>query len=245
MPRKLSLLCPTRGRPQLFERLVRSIATTATDPSRVEILSYVDDDDDEKYSYLVECKSLAQDTEVSRLLNFDLIVDEPIRTPLINNILAERAQGDVLMIANDDQVFRSAGWDRRIDEEADQFPDDIYCMWFDDGRYRETVCTFPILSRIWIDTLGYIESPMFEHFNCDLWTWQIAVILGRDHYIGDVMVEHIHPDTGKADADETTARQLKGNRTGRDRALFAKFERYRSLDASLLQEAIDSYAART
>ena len=245
MRRSVTLLCPTRGRPKQFERFVRSVVNSASKPERVEILAYVDDDDDEKYAYLMTVKSLAADTQMSRLLNFDLLVDEPIRTPLINNVLAERAQGDDLMIANDDQIFRGGGWDQRIDEEADRFPDGIYCMWFDDGRYGETVCTFPIISRTWVKTLGYMESPLFEHFNCDLWTWQIAVSLGRAQYIGDILVEHVHPDTGKVHADKTTARQLKGNRTGRDRALYAIFERYRLLDASILQGIIDSHEVAT
>jgi len=237
---KISLLCPSRGRPNDMERLIKSVAATATKPSRVEILLYIDDDDPEKFNYLVAHKNLTIDPEVGQLLNVDMLVDEPLTTPLINNILADRAQGDVLLIANDDQVFVDKNWDVRIDEEAAKYPDDIYCMWFNDGRYQEKICTFPILSRKWVDTLGYIEPFLFEHFNCDLWTWQIGQMIDRLHYIPDILVEHLHPDTGKAEADETTERNLKGGRPDRDRTIFAKFERYRVLDASLLKDVIEA-----
>ncbi len=240
MSNKISLLCPSRGRPNDMERLIKSVAATATKPSRVEILLYIDDDDPEKFNYLVAHKNLTIDPEVGQLLNVDMLVDEPLTTPLINNILADRAQGDVLLIANDDQVFVDKNWDVRIDEEAAKYPDDIYCMWFNDGRYQEKICTFPILSRKWVDTLGYIEPFLFEHFNCDLWTWQIGQMIDRLHYIPDILVEHLHPDTGKAEADETTERNLKGGRPDRDRTIFAKFERYRVLDASLLKDVIEA-----
>ena len=64
-------------------------------------------------------------------------------------------------------------------------------------------------------------------------------MIGRAHYIHDILVEHLHHETGKSEADETTERNLKGQRPDRDRAIFAKFERYRVLDASLLKEFID------
>jgi len=238
----ISLLCPTRGRPARFTEFVRSVAATAVQPGRIEILAYVDDDDPEKAAYIAAYKTLGTDPRIAALKGVDLHVGEPLNTPLINNILAESAKGDILMIANDDQVFRDTSWDRRIDEEAKRFPDGIFCMWFNDGRYGEKICTFPILGRRWIETLGYIEPPLFEHFNCDLWTWQIAQMIGRTHYIGDILVEHQHPDTGKMDADATTERNLAGGRPDRDRAMFVKFERYRILDAERLKDAIKGTA---
>ena len=221
-----------------MEQFVRSVAETADKPARIEILVYVDEDDPEQFEYLVTHKSLSADSRVVNLFNFETLIDEPLTTPRINNILAERAQGNILMIANDDQIFVDNGWDIRIDQEASKFPDEIYCMWFNDGRYKETICTFPILSRKWVNTLGYIEPFLFEHFNCDLWTWQIGLLIDRLNYIPDILVEHRHPDTGKSKADETTNRNTRGGRPNRDEAIFAKFERYRILDASLLNDVI-------
>jgi len=241
VPNLISLLCPSRSRPEELKRLIESVAKTALAPSRIEILIYVDEDDPKKFDYLLSHKNLTIDPTVSKLANVDLLIDEPLRTPIINNILAERAQGNILMIANDDQVFRDKNWDNRLDEEAAKFSDEIYCMWFNDGRYQEKICTFPILSKKWVNTLGYIEPFLFEHFNCDLWIWQIGKMINRLHYIPDILVEHLHPDTGKSQPDNTTERNLKGMRPKIDKMAFAKFERYRILDASLLQKVIDSH----
>ena len=238
----MSLLCPSRGRPNDLERFILSVTDTATDPGRVEILVYVDDDDPLKFDYILKHKSLCLEGNVQSLMNLNVFFDEPLSTPLLNNILAEHAQGDVLMLANDDQVFCDKGWDNRLDEETAKYSDDIYCMWFNDGWYGEDICTFPIVSRRWVETLGYLTTPVFEKFNGDLWIWQIGQMVGRLHYIPDILVEHLHPDTGKAEADETTARNLRGRRPDRDRAMFAKFERYRILDAWLLKEAIENWS---
>ena len=65
-------------------------------------------------------------------------------------------------------------------------------------------------------------------------------MIDRLHYIPDILVEHLHPDTGKAEQDETTMRNLKGRRPEIDKLVFAKSERYRILDASILQNKINA-----
>ncbi len=239
MMQTYSLLCPSRGRADDLERLILSIAETAAHPERVEVLIYVDNDDPEQHAYTLKFKSLGLNPAVLALSNLDLLLGEPLKPPLIYNILAERAAGSVLLITNAAQVYIDPGWDLRLDTETAKYPDGIYCMWFNDDRYGEKICTFPIVSRKWVDTLGYLVSPLFEHFNGDLWIWQIASMIQRIHYIPDVLVEHRHHETGKSEADETTMRNLKGGRPDRDRAMFVRFERYRILDASVLRDVMD------
>ena len=140
LKKNLSILCPSRGRPQSLENFLSSVVDTVTHPDRLEILIYVDDDDDTRFDYVSLLKFLAAEPHFQAMGNIDLVVDEPLRTPLINNVLAERATGDIFLIANDDQVFKTKGWDVRIDEEAAKFDDQIYCMWFNDGRYEEKIC---------------------------------------------------------------------------------------------------------
>jgi hypothetical protein len=41
----ISLLVPTRGRPQLLQRLFDSLAETTSRLERIEIVLYIDDDD--------------------------------------------------------------------------------------------------------------------------------------------------------------------------------------------------------
>ena len=120
-------------------------------------------------------------------------------------------------------------------------------MWFNDGWEAGNFCTFPILSRRWVEILGYLQFPFFEHFFADAWIWMLAKAVGRDHYIDDVQVEHRHWKTGKSDMDATYQRHAtdhdnspEDSRHARDRAVIDKFERYFLADVEALKGAMDS-----
>jgi hypothetical protein len=61
----ISLLCPTRGRPDKALRLVLSVLQTAHHPERVEVLFYVDTDDSTKLDYVSQLE--AHKAELSQL----------------------------------------------------------------------------------------------------------------------------------------------------------------------------------
>ncbi len=44
MSPSISILLPTRGRPQEAERLLQSVVEISADPSRMEVIQYVDED---------------------------------------------------------------------------------------------------------------------------------------------------------------------------------------------------------
>ncbi|MBT3916588.1 MAG: hypothetical protein HN731_00035 [Rhodospirillaceae bacterium] len=142
------------------------------------------------------------------------------------------------MTANDDQVYIDAGWDVRLDAEIKKYPDGVFCMWFNDKWESENFCTFPILSRRWVETLGYLQFPFFEHFFADAWLWMLAKAVGREHYIEDMVVEHRHWKTGKSEKDATYemhATSEEDSRQARDRAVIDKFERYFLADVEALK----------
>jgi hypothetical protein len=61
-----------------MEQFVRSVAETADKLARIEILVYVDEDDPERFEYLVTHKSLSGDSRVVNLFNFETLIDEPM-----------------------------------------------------------------------------------------------------------------------------------------------------------------------
>ncbi len=63
--------------------------------------------------------------------------------------------GDVIIMGNDDLIYRTPEWDNILIKELSTIKDDIYCAWFDDGINGEKHCAFPIISRKWVETLGY------------------------------------------------------------------------------------------
>jgi glycosyl transferase/beta-hydroxylase protein BlmF len=165
-----------------------------------------------------------------------------IGVPQSVNRLLERTQADILLTANDDQVYIDTGWDARIDREAAARPDGIYCLWFNDGWEAQNFCTFPIVSRRWVETLGYLQFPFFEHFFADAWIWMLAKSVDRAVFIPDLLVEHRHWKTKKAERDTTYERHATtegDSRHARDRAVIDRFERYFHADVAALQRVID------
>lgn len=231
----ISLLCPTRGRPQQALRLALSVLKTASKPKRVEILFYVDEDDETQEDYKSTFSS--HYPELSQLKRYAIVIGDPIGISRAWNELARLCKGDLLIMAADDQIYNDAGWDDRLDQEVEKYPDEIFCMWFNDGHLGDKLCTFPIVSRKWCTTLGYFVTGFFECFCDDVWIMDIAKRVGRLHYIPDVLTEHLNWRYGKAEIDATYERrqvdtqgQFKPS-IERDKALFIRTDHYRKADA--------------
>ncbi len=235
MIQRYALICPTRGRPDRLQEFISSALDTAAQPDRIEILLYVDEDDPECEAYE---KVISQLTNENSKSSISLTIGPSIGVPRAANKLAELTTADVFLTANDDQVYIDKGWDTRLDTEIEKYPDGIFCMWFNDKWESENFCTFPILSRRWVETLGYLQFPFFEHFFADAWLWMLAKAVGREHYIEDVVVEHRHWKTGKSEKDATYdmhATSEDDSRHARDRAVIDKFERYFLADVEALK----------
>jgi hypothetical protein len=235
-----SLLCPTRGRPDHVRRLVESVDQSASFPSRLELLFYVDNDDRSIMEY-VEFFSAAQ-SRYPRLMRIKGVTGEPKSVSLSWNDIARESVGDVLLMANDDQVYGHTGWDVRLDEEILRFPDEVYCIWFNDGINGDKHCAFPIVSRRWYETVGYFTPGIFDFLFNDTWIMAVAQLLGRVHYVGDVTVEHLHHCVNKSPLDTTYKRQLSCYH--RDADIFLRTDPIRRRDAALLLRVIKEAKAR-
>ena len=240
----IGLMVPTRGRPVLLERYAKSVAQTANDPSRIEIHAYIDKDDPALDEYLATIEWLSAELEVLGL-TFAGVVGEPIGVPGAMNELGRVSTSDILVMSNDDQIYTTFGWDDRIDREAVKFPDGIFLFWFADNIDSDRWCCFPIVGRRWIECLNYYAPTMFDHFFVDTWLWDIALRIGRAHYLPDVKVEHIAAWAGLAPEDDT-ARRTRGPLSAgwleRDRLSYHTFGRYREIDAQLLRGLLEPSA---
>ena len=77
------------------------------------------------------------------------------------NILASNCTGDILIMGNDDLIYKTQNWDGILVEQTKKFKDGIYLMWFDDG-IKHNHANFPIISRKWYETLGYFTPGCFN-----------------------------------------------------------------------------------
>lgn len=240
----ISLLAPTRGRPDQAIRLALSVLQTASQPKRVELLFYVDSNDAEQKNYIQAFQQ--HKAEFDRFLRCSLMIGEPIGISKAWNELAARSQGDLLIMAADDQTYNTSGWDDRLLTEIQRFEDEIFCAWFNDGHWGEKLCTFPIVSRRWCLTLGYFTTGLFECLYDDLWIMDLAQRLDRLHYIPHVLTEHLHWSYGKSEIDATyewkqvnSEGQLKPP-VRRDMNLFSRTAPYRETDAKRLMQVMSS-----
>jgi hypothetical protein len=185
----ISLLVPTRNRPQNVERLWKSITDTASMPMDIEMVLYVDNDDD---SY--------------NNLSFPVTIIKGPRIVLSEmwNKAAEKATSDILMYAADDIVFRTPNWDTKVVSRFDMIPDGIGFVFGNDGSkvHDGKYGTHGFVTKKWVKALGYVCPPHFSGDYSDTWINDIAKMVGRHFHI-DIMTEHLHPDFGKTELDAT------------------------------------------
>jgi len=210
MSKVISILTPTRQRPQRLEQFIKSVYQCSAEKDRVEMLMYVDADDPAKELYLdffEHCQ-----TEFHDFLRIHFIFGAPKSVSQSWNELYIRSVGDIIIMGNDDLIYRTSRWDGIVDSTTKVYEDDIYCMWMDDRINKESHCAFPIVSRKWCETLGYFTPGVFHFGYNDTWVFDIAKRVGRCRFLGGVVGEHMHFTQGKAIKDETYMRNREVGR---------------------------------
>lgn len=195
MPR-ISLLLPTRGRPELLGRFFDSLARHTARLGDVEVILYLDDDDETGH-------------EISDA-RFEVrkIIGPRSNMGAYNTICLGHASGDLIMLMNDDVIVRTSEWDRRIVEIADAFLDGIFLAYPNDLHIGRRMCTFPILTK---KACQVLQRPYPEEYKTYFIDWHIfdtfkrlrALGQARIFYLEEVIFEHCHYMAGKAKLDST------------------------------------------
>src|SRR5258706_15722002 len=110
----ISLLMPTRKRPALVERFIKSVVTQTTCLDQVEIILYIDQDD--------TCSHHLGSEEVS----VKRIIGPQTSMGAYNSACYAAAKGDIIILVNDDMVIGTQGWDARIAGLHASIPDKVY-----------------------------------------------------------------------------------------------------------------------
>jgi hypothetical protein len=219
----ISLLCPTRKRPERLRQMIDSVWDTAT--VIPEILCYVSHDDD----------------------SYDKSVPVPfIRGPRLTmsdlwNALVPHARGDIFMLCADDVIFRTPGWDREIEKAFAEVPDKILLAFADDGSPNgKRFASLPFVSRKWVETLGYFTGPGFSADYSDTWPFDVATMIGRVKYV-PVLIEHMHHLWGKSAKDEVYTENLERLTRDRPDKLYADRLPERIRDAEKLRAVMNGH----
>lgn len=228
-PVDISLLLPTRGRPELLRRLFDSVAATTAALDRVEAVLYADEDD----------------TPTQRVIHDALPIVKLIRPAKqtmgwMNQTCYEASRGRYVMLMNDDVVFRSRDWDRRVVASFAKFPDEIALVYGNDLYQRQALPTMPILSRVCCDLLEGVCPRSYRNTYIDLHIFDLFKKLAklghrRIVYQDDLIFEHLHHETGKAALDATYVKHGEGE----DDKLFISLEDERWNQAKMLKRRIE------
>ena len=184
----ISVIAPSRGRPERLQQSIDSLALTSADPTSYEVIVALDEDDADNYWAITGCRFL-------------VIPDRPGYRNLhvYFNALADEASGEWHFGWNDDATMQTEGWDARINEHE---PD--YLLSAIDHYHGRGMPTFPIWPAQWVKILGHVS------LSCaiDSWMLEVASRLGRMQDV-DITVYHDRPaTTGRA--DDPTWRERAG-----------------------------------
>jgi glycosyltransferase involved in cell wall biosynthesis len=223
----ISILIPSRGRPALLKRMVDSVRSTARE--KVEIVCRIDHDDPAYNGY----SELAGRGVIDKLL-----VGKRIVMSDLWNDCSRVATGEIQLLAGDDAIFRTPGWDEMVEAFFTASADKLWMVHGDDlGAAGKTFGTHPIIHRRWIEALGRFTAPYFSCDYADTWLNDIANILGRRRFLPFVN-EHVHWSCGKAQVDRTMQENLDRARRDRPGILYAKLAPERQAEAEKLRALI-------
>lgn len=182
----VTILVPSRGRPQRLYDMIDSARLTAEFPSQIWVEVRADEDDVELDEYRKVCEQLAGYFAPVRLL-----VGPRITAAKSSNELARRAPGEVFAVVADDVLFRTRGWDRMAFDMLRRFPDGLFVAAANagDGRVR---CNHWFTGRGWVNLFGGVMPEHFEHFCPDEWVEAVATACGRYLFLQGVLLEHMH-----------------------------------------------------
>lgn len=150
----ISLICPTRGRPEQYNRMVISVNNTVS--SKINLYSASNDDAD-KYVH----RHFPNDCP----------------TVFMWNTLAEEAlkkdANKLFMLCADDAVFMTSGWDKALIDHYNALENKIHVYALQDSR-DDNGTPHPIVTREYMDAMGYFMPPIFLHWFVDSWTVETA-----------------------------------------------------------------------
>jgi hypothetical protein len=228
----ISILVPTRKRPGNMERLWQSAIKTAESPSDIEIVFYIDDDDS---------ASIGKFGDIGFDKRIKAVIGDRILLSNMWNECYKQATGPYYQHCCDEIVFRTEGWDTTILQHFDEYPDKILFVHGRDGLQNGRIGTHGFLHKNWVETVGYFVPPYFSCDYNDTWLTFVADALKRRIYLPGLFVEHMHPDTGKAEIDDTHFERLARGHRDNIHELFHNLIGERQVDANKLRQFIADF----
>lgn len=192
----IALLVPTRARPDQCKRMVDSARATAS--GRIPVYAA----GDVKYIWF---DHVIGDTEWH-------LMPDGMPTAHKWNLLAQKALSNpavkLFMLCADDTVFSTPLWDKALLDHYNNLENKIHVYHLRDSRNPDGT-PHPIVSRQWIEAMGYFLPPLFLHWFVDTWTVDIAKANDCFTHLKDYLLVHDKPsDRGEPDETHNRIRNM-------------------------------------
>lgn len=197
----ITILCPSRGRPREFKRMVESAIQTAHDPDNLRFMLFLGTDDPSLGTYSRDLK------------NVTIFVGQPWSAVMASNYLYTKAkellpQTRLFMVGADDMVFSTPLWDKALMDEYDKCDSKIHVYCLRDSRDVNGT-PHPIVTAGFANALGYFLPPIFLHWFVDSWVVDIAKANGCFTHLKDYLLIHDKPsDRGIKDETHNRIRAM-------------------------------------
>lgn len=184
---KILLILPTRGRPWAALEAIASVMKTADWPSRISIVMCCDDDDNNHCYVSHHSPYIA--TEIGHRKPFAQWVGSVVGWPIMDEEFSWWGW------IGDDVRFRTPGWDTLLREHK-------HLVVYGNDLYLNKP-SHPFISTVIPKALGFLIPPELKHFCADGFIWALAGELQEIVHDPRIVTEHLHPDAGKAEMDDT------------------------------------------
>jgi len=193
---KIAILCPTRGRPEQCRRMIQSVEDTATYGNVDVILGpTIGDEIITRYGKQYPICGPFSDG-MPTVYKWNLMADY------------EKDYAKLFMLAADDIIFETPGWDKALIEHYNALENKIHVYHLADSRDPNGT-PHPIVTREYIDAMGYMLPPIFLHWYVDTWTCAIASANGVFTHLKDFLLTHDKPsDRGQPDETHSRIRRM-------------------------------------
>lgn len=181
----LLVIIPSRGRPGHIADLWA--AWEATSAGVAQLVVCVDDDDESRYAY-----PAGPHYHVGPRAGF---------APRLSSLATEVApHWGAVASWTDKHRPRTPGWDRVLVEQLAELGTGF--VYGDDLMHGPGLPTACAVTTDVVQALGYLTPPELPHLYVDnVWAdWGQAI--HRIRYLGDVVIEHMHPSAGKGEWDD-------------------------------------------
>jgi hypothetical protein len=163
----ISVLLPTRERPQLVHRSVQSLLSHSTVPSAIEIVTAYDEDDVASAEYFNSSnwRNLI-DSFNARSLELKCPVWGYRGLHHYYTTMARQAQGQWFLIWNDDATILTVDWDQYVQQNANF----VGMMHMSTENFKSNLTLFPLIPKVWLELFGEIS----QHQLNDSWIQDVC-----------------------------------------------------------------------